>query len=108
MLGVPYQQSSIGRSSTDRLLRRVDGASVGVFRIAFGLVGLVSVVRLVHRGWATTRYAGPALRFTYLGFGWVPKPSELGMIVLLGLWAVFPTETCSIDLLARLPLLCRR
>jgi hypothetical protein len=36
------------------------------------------------------------------------KPALLILIVLLGLWAVFPTETCSIEVLARLPLLCRR
>ncbi len=84
MLGVLYQRPSTTRPRADRLTRRVDGASLGAFRIAFGLVGLVSVVRLVDRGWATTRYAGPAHRFTYLGFGWVPKPSETGMLVLLG------------------------
>jgi hypothetical protein len=36
------------------------------------------------------------------------RPGLLIMIGLLGVWALFPTETCSIDLLARLPLLCRR
>lgn len=36
------------------------------------------------------------------------KPALLILIVLLGLWAVFPAETCSIEVLARLPLLCRR
>ena len=36
------------------------------------------------------------------------KPALLIVIVLLGLWAIFPTETCSIELLSRLPLLCRR
>jgi hypothetical protein len=36
------------------------------------------------------------------------KPALLILIVLLGLWAVFPTETCSIEVLSRLPLLCRR
>jgi hypothetical protein len=36
------------------------------------------------------------------------KPALLVLIVLLGLWAVFPIETCSIEVLARLPLLCRR
>ena len=36
------------------------------------------------------------------------KPALLVLIVLLGLWAVFPTETCSIEVLSRLPLLCRR
>lgn len=36
------------------------------------------------------------------------KPALLILIVLLGLWAVFPTETCSIEFLSRLPFLCRR
>ena len=36
------------------------------------------------------------------------KPALLILVVLLGLWAVFPTETCSIELLSRLPLICRR
>ena len=36
------------------------------------------------------------------------KPALLILIVLLGLWAVFPTETCSIEVLSRLPLICRR
>jgi hypothetical protein len=36
------------------------------------------------------------------------KPALLVVVVLLGLWAVFPTETCSIEVLSRLPLLCRR
>jgi hypothetical protein len=36
------------------------------------------------------------------------KPALLILIVLFGLWAVFPTETCSIEVLARLPLICRR
>ena len=88
MLGVLYQRPSIARPRADRWTRRVDGASLGVFRIAFGLVGLLSVVRLIDRGWATTRYAGPTHRFTYLGFGWVPKPSPAGMLVLLAVVGV--------------------
>jgi hypothetical protein len=36
------------------------------------------------------------------------KPALLILVVLLGLWAVFPTETCSIEVLSRLPLICRR
>ena len=39
-------------------------------------------------GWATSRYAGPAHRFTYLGFGWVPRPSAGAMLVLLAVVAV--------------------
>jgi hypothetical protein len=56
--------------------------------MAVGIVGLVSTIRLVAHGWATTRYAGPSLRFTYLGFEWVPKPSEGAMLALLAVVAV--------------------
>jgi hypothetical protein len=35
------------------------------------------------------------------------KPALLIIVVLLGVWALFPAETCSIELLSRLPLLCR-
>lgn len=36
------------------------------------------------------------------------RPGLFVVIVLLGVWALFPTETCSIEFLSRLPLLCRR
>ena len=36
------------------------------------------------------------------------KPALLILIVLLGLWTVFPTEICSIEVLSKLPLICRR
>ena len=36
------------------------------------------------------------------------RPGLFVVIILLGVWALFPTETCSIELLSRLPLLCRR
>ena len=36
------------------------------------------------------------------------RPGLFLMIVLLGVWALFPAETCSIDLLSRLPMICRR
>ena len=36
------------------------------------------------------------------------RPGLFVVIVLLGVWALFPTEICSIELLSRLPLLCRR
>ena len=36
------------------------------------------------------------------------RPGLFIVIVLLGVWALFPTETCSIELLSRLPFLCRR
>ncbi len=88
MLGVLSKPAPAARPLVDRLASRVDGASLAMFRIAFGIIGLVSAVRLVAHGWATTRYAGPSLRFTYLGFDWVPKPSEGAMLALLAVVAL--------------------
>lgn len=35
------------------------------------------------------------------------RPGLFLIVVLLGVWALFPAETCSIELLSKLPLLCR-
>ena len=35
-------------------------------------------------------------------------PGLFIVIVLLGVWALFPAETCSIEVLARLPIFCAR
>jgi hypothetical protein len=52
-------------------------------RIAYGLVGLLVVVRTVANGWVGSLYAGPARHFTYAGFGWVEPPGTAGTYVLL-------------------------
>lgn len=36
------------------------------------------------------------------------RPGLFLIVVLLGVWALFPAEICSIEFLSRLPLLCRR
>ena len=36
------------------------------------------------------------------------RPGLFLVIVLLGVWALFPTEICSVEFISRLPLLCRR
>ena len=36
------------------------------------------------------------------------RPGLFLVIVVLGVWALFPTEICSIEFISRLPLLCRR
>lgn len=34
------------------------------------------------------------------------RPALFAVIVLIAVWALFPAETCSIEILARLPKLC--
>ena len=36
------------------------------------------------------------------------RPALFVVIVLIAVWALFPAETCSIEILARLPKLCAR
>jgi hypothetical protein len=71
-----------------RLRRPVDGATLAVFRIAFGLIALVEVYRYVSKGWINRYWVEPELHFTYTGFGWVRPLPEGGMHALWALLAV--------------------
>ncbi|RYZ65502.1 MAG: HTTM domain-containing protein, partial [Proteobacteria bacterium] len=58
---------------TARLGRPVDGASLAVFRIAFGVLGVVAGARFFTHGWIDKYYSAPRWFFPYWGFSWV-KP----------------------------------
>ncbi len=82
-------------SPVDALVRRasepVDGSSAAVFRIAFGLVALIAVVRLFAYGWVEQLYLEPVHHFTYVGFGWVrpwPAPWMQLHVAALGVLAL--------------------
>lgn len=65
------------RHWTERLHQPVDGSSLAVFRIAFGLIMLWEVWRYTSRGWVTAFYLDPDWLFPYAGFEWVtPWPGE--------------------------------
>ena len=51
----------------------MSGASAAAFRIAFGLLGVVSVIRFAARGWIDELYIAPEHHFTYSGF-WLVQP----------------------------------
>ncbi len=62
-----------------------------IFRIAFGALMFVSVVRFVLRGWVNEFYIAPEFHFTYLGFGWVkplPEPWIYGVFLAMALLAI--------------------
>ena len=72
-------------------LQPVSPYSAAAFRIIFGLLGLVAVVRFVANGWIPELYLEPAYHFTYYGFGWVQPWPDWGMYLhffLLGLASV--------------------
>jgi vitamin K-dependent gamma-carboxylase len=83
---------------SSRLAAPVDGASVAVFRIAFGALMVLAVVRFAARGWIHEYYLAPTHFFTYAGLGWITPWPGAGMYVhfaamgaaaallLVGLW----------------------
>ena len=66
----------------------VSPQSAAAFRILFGLLGLLAVVRFAAKGWISELYIEPAHHFSYYGFGWVQAWPGWGMqlhFILLGL-----------------------
>lgn len=58
---------------------------MGVFRIGFGVVGLLLVVRFFAHGWIDSLLIDPPFHFTYPGFGWVEPVPGSGMYVVMAI-----------------------
>jgi hypothetical protein len=71
-----------------RLIQPVDGASLAVFRIAFGALMLWDVVLFFDRGWIKRYFIDPPLRFTYVNFEWVQSWPGDGMYIHFALMGV--------------------
>ena len=73
---------------TTRLAEPTSADSAAAFRIAFGLLGLVAVIRFWVLGWIDELYVAPIHHFSYLGFSWVRPWPAWGMYLhfaLIGL-----------------------
>lgn len=56
------------------------------FRIAFGVVMSLSIIRFIASGWVASQYIDPAFHFSYVGFAWVkPLPGDGMMLVFAAL-----------------------
>ena len=53
--------------------KKADAAPLAVFRIFFGLLMLVSIIRFWYYGWIESLYLEPKFHFSYYGFEWI-KP----------------------------------
>ncbi|GGI57244.1 HTTM domain-containing protein [Winogradskyella haliclonae] len=53
--------------------QNTNAAPLAVFRIGFGLMMLVSIIRFWSKGWIETFYLQPKFHFSYFGFEWI-KP----------------------------------
>lgn len=65
-----------------RTLAPVSGASAAAFRVAFGIIALIAIVRLFAHGWIDDLYVEPTHHFTYPGFGWIRPLPGWGMHLL--------------------------
>jgi len=67
------------------LNKTTKAASLAVFRILFGILMIISLIRFTSLGWIDKLYISPELFFSYLGFSWV-KP--------LGQWTYLLFAIC--------------
>jgi len=71
-----------------RLHPPVDAASLAVFRMLFGALMLVAVIRFFAHSWIADYYATPEHFFTYNGFSWVRPWPGIGMYLHFGAMGV--------------------
>ena len=64
---------------------------LAVFRILFGLMMFISIIRFWLKGWIETLYLEPTFHFSYYGFDWLKPIGEYTYILFLicGLSALF-------------------
>lgn len=63
-------------------------APLATFRILFGLVMFISIIRFAANGWIYEFYVLPEFHFTFYGFDWVRPLPEAGMYAVFILMAI--------------------
>src|SRR5690242_5091826 len=71
-----------------RLQQPVDAASLAAFRIGFGALMLLAVLRFFFHGWISEYFLQPSHFFSYWGFDWVRPWPGAGMYLHFGLMAL--------------------
>jgi len=70
---------------TNFLNKQVSGAPLVLFRVAFGVMMALSILRFWAMGWVEQIYIKPSFFFTYYGFEWVKPLSDNGMYAVFAL-----------------------
>ena len=60
-----------------------DPAPLAVFRIFFGILMFVSLLRFYLKGWLETTYINPSFHFKYYGFEWVESLGEWNYLIFI-------------------------
>ncbi len=70
------------------LFKETSAAPLIIFRIAFGVMMFLSLVRFALKGWIDALYVQPKFYFTYYGFEWIKPLNETGMYIVFGVMMV--------------------
>lgn len=62
-----------------QLFKPIDASSLAVFRIGFGLILFLDVIRYWNKGWISGQFIEPTFLFKFYGFSWVEPWSGDGM-----------------------------
>jgi len=60
-----------------------NAAPLAVFRICFGLLMAISIVRFWYKGWIEKLYLNPKFHFHYYGFEWVTVPGNFTYLLFV-------------------------
>tara|TARA_B110000116_G_scaffold105740_1_gene92089 strand:+ start:50 stop:1468 length:1419 start_codon:yes stop_codon:yes gene_type:complete len=74
-------QSTISKINTYLKTSVTDSAPLAVFRIFFGILMFISIVRFWLNGWIKTLYIDPKFHFNYYGFSWITDFEEYTYIL---------------------------
>ena len=71
--------------------KQTSAAPLAVFRVLFGFMMLVSIIRFWSLGWIDTLYIEPVFSFSYYGFHWLPNPGQFVYLLffICGVSAIF-------------------
>jgi hypothetical protein len=70
------------------LTRPVSAAPLAVFRLVFGAMMLLSIIRFMGKGWVSELYIMPRVYFPYYGLEWIKPLGAAGMYGVFGLMAL--------------------
>ena len=65
------------------LSKQTSAAPLAVFRIGFGLMMLISIIRFWSYGWIEKLYLNPKFHFSYYGFEWVKPVGEWTYLIFM-------------------------
>jgi len=93
--GRPGSGAGLRRRLQGALFEPVDIASLVFFRVAFGGILFIEVLRYLYHGWIDRYWTEPSFFFTFYGFDWVQPLGGNGMYLLFLALGVLALQICA-------------